>query len=322
MANPSAASSADVVNRSARPVAQPRTATNVRPFARSARGRHAADAHANSTVGTGVKVVGGVLRSLLGRQRAGGRRKLAAVAAVLLAAAAIVTVTLARNAGPAEAARGAAGRAMATASMTGAAGHSSPAMAPGRPATTPSGAPTTPTKSRSSDVGSGLGRAAAGGVEAGSRSAPPGARASAAVAIGALKHLDALRTDAFGRRDPHVLSAVYDSRLLLDQDVAQLERLVPVGCGLIGLRTRFSSLAVSASTTSRIELQVDEAVSPARRACPLRTLTPASDAAGLAAASQNSAAGGGARRVALVLLRSAAGWRISAQRVIDPAATG
>jgi hypothetical protein len=61
----------------------------------------------------------------------------------------------------------------------------------------------------------------------------------------ALAKLDARRARAFATRDLRLLHRVYVAGPLLRADTAELTRLVPSGCGLVGAHTRFSSLRVS-----------------------------------------------------------------------------
>jgi serine/threonine protein kinase len=269
------------------PVAQPDPAARSARCSRTASGRHAASGPATGSRVPVRRAIGRALHAMA-YTRAWVRRRpyLAAVIMVLVVAgAAVASVAPGRNAHPAEAARG------PVAGSRGPVAESRGPVAESR------------------------------GAVAGSRG-PAGSAGFGVVAMTALQHLDALRTDAFRRRDAHALTAVYDSAALLGEDVAQLGRLVPVGCGLIGLKTQFGAPQLSVSTTSRIELQVDETVFPARLACPAVAPTLSGHHEDLSTASDNPAPGGGTSRMAIVLVRSGAGWRISAQHEIDPTATG
>ena len=57
--------------------------------------------------------------------------------------------------------------------------------------------------------------------------------------IGELNRLDALRARAFAERRPTLLHRVYRSGPLLAADAGALSRMVPVGCRLLGARTRY-----------------------------------------------------------------------------------
>jgi hypothetical protein len=61
----------------------------------------------------------------------------------------------------------------------------------------------------------------------------------------ALATLDARRARAFATRDVRLLRGVYLPGPLLRADVAELTRLVPAGCGLLGAHTRFTHLRVA-----------------------------------------------------------------------------
>jgi hypothetical protein len=57
-----------------------------------------------------------------------------------------------------------------------------------------------------------------------------------------LTALDARRAAAYARRDPSLLAQVYGASALLARDRALLLSIVPSGCGLHGVRTRFASV--------------------------------------------------------------------------------
>jgi len=71
-----------------------------------------------------------------------------------------------------------------------------------------------------------------------------------------LAELDARRASAFAHRNPSALADVYASRVLLARDQALLRAAVPVGCGLAGAHTRYTSVDVvarhGAETTVRV----------------------------------------------------------------------
>lgn len=58
----------------------------------------------------------------------------------------------------------------------------------------------------------------------------------------ALRSLDAVRARAYARRNPALLRAVYASAALRRQDERTLDRLVPPGCALTGVRTRYADV--------------------------------------------------------------------------------
>lgn len=77
--------------------------------------------------------------------------------------------------------------------------------------------------------------------------APVAAPAEAARILAAL---DAIRSQAFELRRPDLLNGVYGVPGLLEQDTQQLTELVPPGCGVTGLRTRYRVLSASRSPTA------------------------------------------------------------------------
>jgi hypothetical protein len=72
----------------------------------------------------------------------------------------------------------------------------------------------------------------------------PGADARAAAL---LRRLDGFRERAFASRDATLLTRVYVPGPLLAQDATLLERIVPEGCGLVGVHTSYVSVHASAS---------------------------------------------------------------------------
>lgn len=62
-----------------------------------------------------------------------------------------------------------------------------------------------------------------------------------------LRRLDNLRQRAFATRDVDLLDQVYVAGPLRAADSASLRRLVPVGCGLVGVRTDYRDVAAGAS---------------------------------------------------------------------------
>jgi hypothetical protein len=97
-------------------------------------------------------------------------------------------------------------------------------------------------------------------------SSPPAAgsivrAATAADASNALVELDALREQAFARRAPLLLTGVYEPGVLLDEDTASLERIVPAGCGLEGVHTAYSDVQITGSSDSEIDLTAQATLS-------------------------------------------------------------
>jgi hypothetical protein len=82
-----------------------------------------------------------------------------------------------------------------------------------------------------------------------------------------LTELDTTRSLAFSRRDPALLTSVYTSRALRARDRAQLLAIVPRGCGLHGVRTRFSQIAVLSHSTDVVRVRLASKVAPSRLIC-------------------------------------------------------
>ena len=124
----------------------------------------------------------------------------------------------------------------------------------------------------------------------------------AASAAALLRSFDKLREQAFARRDPGLLSRVYLPGPLLVQDTALLERIVPRGCTLAGVRTEYTSVRVVASG--------DRPVVTARA-----TLAPSTLICG--ATRSGAAAGEGPTTLRIELVRREDGFRIAGQRPAD-----
>jgi hypothetical protein len=114
-----------------------------------------------------------------------------------------------------------------------------------------------------------------------------------------LDRLDALRARAFARGEPALLRRVYVSGPLLRADTAQLARLVPAGCGLIGVRSRFVPVAVR-HTPGRDVLTVTATLPSSRLTC--------------AGRAHGTAPGTAPTRLAVSLVRTDAGPRIADER--------
>ena len=115
-----------------------------------------------------------------------------------------------------------------------------------------------------------------------------------------LDALDALRARAYASRDVALLDQVYARGDLLRSDAALLTRLVPSGCGLRGVRTRYDH-AVMRRAGARVRITVRAVLHPSRLVCGGRTL--------------RRAAGRAATTLDIVVVRTVAGPRIAAQRV-------
>ncbi|MGX7680496.1 serine/threonine-protein kinase [Jatrophihabitans sp. DSM 45814] len=85
-----------------------------------------------------------------------------------------------------------------------------------------------------------------------------------------LRRLDAQRVLAFSRRQPDLLTAVYADPGLLAQDRNQLTQRVPLGCGLSGASTSYSSVVVTARSDRRIELRATASLASGMLSCGAR----------------------------------------------------
>ncbi|HEY7045690.1 MAG TPA: protein kinase, partial [Jatrophihabitantaceae bacterium] len=119
-------------------------------------------------------------------------------------------------------------------------------------------------------------------------------------AAGLLRQLDQVREQAFARREASMLAEVYVAGPLLAQDTALLRRVVPPGCGLVGVHTSYSAVQASASAGDRLVLNATASLAPSTLSCP-----------GAAAA---SGAGEGPTRLRIELVRQADGYRIASQQ--------
>ncbi len=125
----------------------------------------------------------------------------------------------------------------------------------------------------------------------------PSSRATSA--RGVLVALDHARSRAYARRDPALLSRVYSSALLLARDRARLLTTVPRGCGLTGLHTTFSGVrAQRLGARTRVHARV--AVHAAALTC--------------RGAPREAAVSGAPTAMTIDLRRTAAGYRIEAER--------
>ncbi|MDP9094305.1 MAG: hypothetical protein M3N95_15570, partial [Actinomycetota bacterium] len=105
------------------------------------------------------------------------------------------------------------------------------------------------------------------GSPASNGSVPTAATAAAADANNVLIQLDTLREQAFARRAPLLLTAVYEPGVLLDEDTALLGRIVPPGCGLEGVHTSYSDVQIAGLSDSEIDVTVLATLSPSVLIC-------------------------------------------------------
>jgi hypothetical protein len=97
--------------------------------------------------------------------------------------------------------------------------------------------------------------------------AAPARALAPAQALAVLSAVDGTRSRAYATRNPALLAAVYASANLLARDRAQLLAIVPTGCGLQGLHTRFSRLALTSASADRARLRVTATLAPAGLVC-------------------------------------------------------
>jgi hypothetical protein len=124
----------------------------------------------------------------------------------------------------------------------------------------------------------------------------PQLRASVADWSAELAELDALRAKAFATRDAALLRRVYVPGPLLAADTALLARIVPRGCGLAGVRTRYTRVHASVRG-NRVTLSVIAILAPSRLVC--------------GGTPHGTAAGAGPTRLQLELTRTKNGVRIA-----------
>ncbi len=136
-------------------------------------------------------------------------------------------------------------------------------------------------------------------------STPPPARMTTVTDrwVATLHRLDAVRGEAFARRDPGRLRRVYTPGPLLRADTRLLDRLVPEGCVLVGVRTTYTGARAHPAGRSVI-LTVSARLAPSRLICSGRV--------------RAGAAGTGPVALRVELVRTADGPRIAAQRGLLP----
>jgi hypothetical protein len=119
----------------------------------------------------------------------------------------------------------------------------------------------------------------------------------------ALERLDRLRARAFATRTPALLGRVYVHGPLLTADSALLARIVPAGCGLAGVRTRFAHLRVIDRGARALVIAV-ATLPPSRLVCRWRSRT--------------NAPGAGPSRLRIELIRTGDGVRIGSECLLSP----
>jgi hypothetical protein len=115
-----------------------------------------------------------------------------------------------------------------------------------------------------------------------------------------LRRLADRRSAAFALNRPDLLAGVYQSAVLLGQDVDLLGSRVPAGCGLTELRTDYRQVTVTASGPEHLELRVTASQPSATLVC------------GGAVRSRTLSAA--PARLALDLVRVGQEYRIASQR--------
>jgi hypothetical protein len=98
-------------------------------------------------------------------------------------------------------------------------------------------------------------------------SAPAVTQLDAAAAGEVLARLDVSRARAYAQRDPGLLAEVYVPGALRTQDVAQLESIVPAGCGLFGVSTVYSHVAVESRASAQAVVRAVATLRPSTLEC-------------------------------------------------------
>jgi hypothetical protein len=128
---------------------------------------------------------------------------------------------------------------------------------------------------------------------------PAASTSSPAGAAALLQSLDRIREQAFARREVSLLARVYVAGPLLDQDTALLRRVVPAGCGLVGVHTTYAAVTVSPAS-QRLVLSTTATLAPSRLSCHRTTSA--------------GAAGERPTRLRIELVRRSDGYRIASQQ--------
>jgi hypothetical protein len=84
---------------------------------------------------------------------------------------------------------------------------------------------------------------------------------------GRLAALDALRQQAFAERRPELLERVYSTVSLREQDAELIGRLVPAGCGLMGVHTIYRNVRAESVSADGAELTASAVLTPSTLRC-------------------------------------------------------
>lgn len=128
----------------------------------------------------------------------------------------------------------------------------------------------------------------------------PAASPTGAAAL--LQSLDRLREQAFARREVSLLARVYVAGPLLDQDAALLRRVVPAGCGLVGVHTTYAAVEVGRAgpVSEHLLLSATATLAPSTLTCHR--------------AASGGAAGESPTRLRIELVHRSDGYRIASQQ--------
>ncbi|HZE48801.1 MAG TPA: hypothetical protein VE074_04520, partial [Jatrophihabitantaceae bacterium] len=142
--------------------------------------------------------------------------------------------------------------------------------------------------------------ASPGSASPGSASLGPATSPAARAAV-LLRDLDRIRELAFARRQVSLLARVYVSGPLLTQDAALLRRVVPAGCGLVGVRTTYAQLQADV-VDDRLVLATTATLAPSTLTCH--------------ATASSGAAGEKPTRLRIELVHRPDGYRIASQQKV------
>jgi len=141
---------------------------------------------------------------------------------------------------------------------------------------------------------------------------PPGSSASrqlptdghgAADYAQALTELDGIRERAFAQRRPDLLDSLYASPELQARDAAMIAGLVPVDCGLFGVRTTYRDVRQVRSAADSVVVRATASLAASTLEC--------------GSATSGSAAGLPPTPMEITLVRTSAGLRVSKQDVVS-----